>query len=68
MEKSSPAGIYRPTTHRMLSFHNAVGKFHDGTDTPRAYLERCIERIEMLGPDRRLLVFGAREGMELKIG
>ena len=34
----------------MLSFHDAVAKFRDGTDTPRAYLERCIERIEALEP------------------
>ena len=46
----SPAGIYDPATHRMLSFHDAVAGFLDGTDTPRAYLERCIERIETLEP------------------
>jgi Asp-tRNA(Asn)/Glu-tRNA(Gln) amidotransferase A subunit family amidase len=32
----------------MLSFHDAVARFCDGSDTPRAYLERCIERIEAL--------------------
>lgn len=44
----SPAGRYDPATHRMLSFHDAVAKFRNGSDTPRAYLERCIERIETL--------------------
>ena len=45
-----PAGRYDSSTHRMLSFHDAVARFRDGTDTPRAYLERCIERIEALDP------------------
>jgi Asp-tRNA(Asn)/Glu-tRNA(Gln) amidotransferase A subunit family amidase len=43
-----PAGRYDPRTHRMLSFHDAVAGFRDNRDTPRAYLERCIERIEAL--------------------
>lgn len=46
----SPAGAYDPATHRMLSFHDAVTRFGDGKDTPRAYLERCIARIEALEP------------------
>src|SRR5262249_21802885 len=46
----SLAGVYDPSTHRMLSFHDAVAKFRSGEDTPRAYLERCIERIEALEP------------------
>ena len=50
VSKQSPAGAYDPSTHRMLSFHDAVAKFRDGSDTPRAYLERCIERIEALEP------------------
>jgi Asp-tRNA(Asn)/Glu-tRNA(Gln) amidotransferase A subunit family amidase len=48
VDKQSPAGIYDPLQHRMLSFHDAVAKFRDGADTPRAYLERCVERIEAL--------------------
>ena len=46
--KQSPAGAYDPSTHRMLNFHDAVAKFRDGSDNPRAYLERCFERIEAL--------------------
>lgn len=46
----APAGRYDPVQHRMLSFHDAVKRFADGIDTPRAYLERCIERIEALEP------------------
>ena len=49
-DKQSPAGAYDPATHKMLGFHNAVAQFRDGADTPRAYLERCIERIEALEP------------------
>ena len=48
VDKQSPAGVYDPSRHRTLSFHDAVAKFRDGADTPRAYLERCIERIEAL--------------------
>ena len=46
----SPAGAYDPSAHRMLSFHDAVARFAAAADTPRAYLERCIERIEALEP------------------
>jgi Asp-tRNA(Asn)/Glu-tRNA(Gln) amidotransferase A subunit family amidase len=46
----SPAGRYDPAQHRMLSFHDAAKRFAGGADTPRAYLERCIERIEALEP------------------
>jgi Asp-tRNA(Asn)/Glu-tRNA(Gln) amidotransferase A subunit family amidase len=49
-DKQTPAGAYDPATHRMLSFHDAVAKFGDGIDTPRAYLERCLERIAALEP------------------
>jgi Asp-tRNA(Asn)/Glu-tRNA(Gln) amidotransferase A subunit family amidase len=48
LNKQSPAGVYDPSTHRMLSFHDAAAKFRDGSDNPRAYLERCIERIGAL--------------------
>jgi hypothetical protein len=53
--KHSPAGTYDPSTHRMLNFHDAAAKFRDGADTPRAYLERCIERIEAL--DQAVMAF-----------
>jgi Asp-tRNA(Asn)/Glu-tRNA(Gln) amidotransferase A subunit family amidase len=49
-DKQSPAGAYDPATQRMLSFHDAVASFADGTDTPRGYLERCIARIDALEP------------------
>jgi len=48
IDRQSPAGRYDASSHRMLSFHDAVAGFRNGTDSPRAYLERCIERIEAL--------------------
>lgn len=46
----SPAGRYDPAAHHMLSFHDVRTRFAEGMDTPRAYLERCIERINALEP------------------
>lgn len=36
---------YDPRTTRLLTFHDARPHFQDGRDTPRAYLERCLETI-----------------------
>ena len=36
---------YDPREFRALTFHDAVSQFRDGSDTPRAYLERCLETI-----------------------
>jgi Asp-tRNA(Asn)/Glu-tRNA(Gln) amidotransferase A subunit family amidase len=36
---------YDPKTTRLLSFAEAAPKFRDGTDSPRAFLERCLEVI-----------------------
>ena len=36
---------YDPREFRALTFHGAVPKFRDGSDTPRAYLERSLETI-----------------------
>ena len=37
---------YDPGTHRLMTFHDAVARFRDGADAPRAYLERCLEKID----------------------
>ena len=37
---------YDPRTHRLMTFHDRAAAFRDGSDTPRALLERCIEAIE----------------------
>ena len=38
--------VYDPKSHPRLSFVSGRAAFADGSDTPRAYLERCIEVIE----------------------
>ena len=39
-------GPYDPKTYKLLSFHDQRKKFMSGEDTPRAYLERCLEVID----------------------
>ena len=46
----SEAPIYDPRTFQPLTFHDALARFRDGTDTPRAYLERAIETIAAREP------------------
>jgi Asp-tRNA(Asn)/Glu-tRNA(Gln) amidotransferase A subunit family amidase len=41
---------YDPRTFRALTFYEAIPRFRDGTDTPRAYLERCLETIAAREP------------------
>ncbi|MBX6374125.1 MAG: amidase [Acetobacteraceae bacterium] len=41
---------YSPRTFKALTFHDATARFRDGTDTPRAYLERCLETIAAREP------------------
>ncbi len=41
---------YDPRTFRALTFHDATPRFRDGSDTPRAYLERCLETIAAREP------------------
>ena len=38
------------------SFSSSVSQFRDGGDTPRAYLERCLETIAAREPDIRAFV------------
>ena len=59
---------YAPGTFQPLTFHDAVPRFRDGSDTPRAYLERCLETIAELEP--QVMAFahrneaGAREAAD----
>jgi len=53
---------YDPRTHHMLTFHDAAQKFRDGADTPRAYLERCIETIEAHEPVVKAFVVLNKDG------
>lgn len=41
---------YDPKSFKALTFHDAVPAFLVGSDTPRAYLERCLEVIEAREP------------------
>lgn len=41
---------YDPREFRALSFHDAIARFRDGSDSPRAYLERCLETIAAREP------------------
>ena len=41
---------YDPREFQALTFHDAVPKFRDGGDTPRAYLERCLATIAAREP------------------
>jgi Asp-tRNA(Asn)/Glu-tRNA(Gln) amidotransferase A subunit family amidase len=47
---------YDPRSHPRLSFAAARHAFRDGADTPRAFLERCIEVIERRDRDVRAFV------------
>ncbi len=40
------SGSYDPRTFRQLTFHDAVPKFLSGEDTPRDYLERCLNVVD----------------------
>ncbi|MCB1741872.1 MAG: hypothetical protein KDK91_15970 [Gammaproteobacteria bacterium] len=48
--------MYDPSTIALRTFHDAREAFVAGTDTPSAYLERCIERIESREPEVRAWV------------
>lgn len=43
-------GGYSPSEFQALRWHEAAPAFRDGTDTPRAYLERCLESIAAREP------------------
>ncbi|HYF08160.1 MAG TPA: amidase, partial [Acetobacteraceae bacterium] len=41
----SASSAYDPRSFRALTWHDHTGKFRDGVDSPRAYLERCLATI-----------------------
>jgi len=53
---------YDPREFKALTFHDAVPRFRDGTDTPRAYLERCIQTIQEREPVVKAFVVLNEEG------
>ena len=44
-DSAGAAPTYDPTIWKLKTFFDAVPGFSDGPDTPRAYLERCLEEI-----------------------
>ncbi len=44
-DSAGTAPAYDPKIWRLKTFFDAVPGFLDGSDTPRAYLERCLEDI-----------------------
>lgn len=50
------ATAYHPHTYRAPSWHEALPGFTAGTDTPRAFLERCLEAIAAREPVVRAFV------------
>lgn len=40
------AVTYDPRTFEALTYYTAIPDFADGSDSPRAYLERCLEAID----------------------
>ena len=48
--EAADANCYDPTDTKLLTFHDHVPRFVDGSDTPRAYLERCLETIDEREP------------------
>jgi Asp-tRNA(Asn)/Glu-tRNA(Gln) amidotransferase A subunit family amidase len=63
---------YRPDTYSPLTFHTQLAAFEAGSDTPRAYLERCLETISAReGVVRAWVVLnesGAREQADASTG
>ena len=53
---------YDPRNPALRTFHDAIPAFLDGTDTPRDYLERCLEAIEEREPDVKAFVATNIEG------
>ncbi len=43
-------GTYDPHIFKPLTFHDAIPAFQAGADTPRAYLERCLEVVAAREP------------------
>jgi len=59
---------YIPTEPALVSYCDSIEEFHKGSDSPRAFLERCLERIESHEGEVRaftaLDMAGAREAAD----
>ena len=54
---SGACGSYDPDRYKRLSFLTATPSFRDGSDTPRAFLERCLETVHTLEPTVRAFAY-----------
>jgi Asp-tRNA(Asn)/Glu-tRNA(Gln) amidotransferase A subunit family amidase len=61
MDTTTPRS-YDPRVFKALTFHDATPRFRDGSDTPRAYLERCLETIAAREPVVKAFVVLNEEG------
>ena len=48
---SASVGSYDQKSSGLIKWHNAIPRFLDKGDTPRAYLERCLETIAAREPE-----------------
>ncbi|MGH6622181.1 MAG: amidase family protein, partial [Alphaproteobacteria bacterium] len=48
---------FDPTGNTLPCFADAVGRMRDGSETPREFLERCLERIAAYEPTVRAFVW-----------
>jgi len=66
--QSGFAQTYDPREFKALTFHDVTPAFRNGSDTPRAYLERCLETIAVREPVVQAFVVlneaGARRAAE----
>jgi Asp-tRNA(Asn)/Glu-tRNA(Gln) amidotransferase A subunit family amidase len=53
---NATAPRYDPRRFQALTFHDATERFRDGTDTPRKYLERCLETVAAREPEVKAFV------------
>jgi Asp-tRNA(Asn)/Glu-tRNA(Gln) amidotransferase A subunit family amidase len=68
MVNATRQGAYAPQDFHGLTFHDAARRFAEGADTPRAFLERCLETIAAREPTVRAFAAlneaGAREAAD----
>src|SRR5215218_10897845 len=50
MADGTRQGAYAPQDFHGLTFHDAARRFAEGADTPRAFLERCLETVAAREP------------------
>lgn len=48
---------YDPANFKALTFHDRLKDFEDGSDSPRAYLERCLETVAAEEPTVKAFAF-----------